>query len=124
LFERAADEKQQVLRVDRLRQKVERPFLHRTDRIFEGAKRRHDDDRDLLVQLFRGTQDGEAVPFGKSQIGEYECWLRVLQRLGRFCRVTCLYDVVPIAFERMTEHRAQRILVFDDENAGGCGHST
>ena len=124
LFESAADEQEQVLGVDRLGEEVEGPFLHRADGVLERAERGHDDHRDLFVQLFRGPQDGEAIPFRKPQIGEHERRLRLLQHLHRFGGITRFDDLVAVAFQGMPQHRAQRVLVFDDEDAGGCGHST
>src|ERR1041384_4447503 len=38
-------EQQQVIRVDRLGEKIEGPLLHRRDRIFDAAVGRHDDHR-------------------------------------------------------------------------------
>ena len=73
--------------------------------------------------FLRRSQNAEAVPFGEPQIRQDEDRLRVVQRTHRFRLVARLHDLVPVTLQRMTEHRAQRILVFDDQDAGGVGHS-
>src|SRR6185436_17184045 len=47
LRQRPLDHQQQVLRIDRLREKVEGAFLHRRDGVLDAAERGHHDDRQL-----------------------------------------------------------------------------
>ena len=51
--ERALDQQQQVIGIDRLGEKVERAFLHRRDGVLDAAERRHHDDRQLGIELLR-----------------------------------------------------------------------
>ena len=72
LLERARDEQQQVIGIDRLGEEVERAFLHRGDRVLDAAVGGHHDDRQLGVELLRRAQHAEAVAFGQPQIGQHE----------------------------------------------------
>ena len=123
LLERAADEQQQVIRIDRLGEEVERPFLHRRHGVLDAAVRRHDDDRHVGVDFLRGAQHAEPVPFGQAEIGEDQRGLRLLQEPHRLGLIARLDDGMPLPLERMPQHRSQRVFVFDEENLGRSGHA-
>ena len=53
LHERTLDHQQQVIRIHRLGEEVERALLHRRDRVLDAAERRHHDDRQLRIELLR-----------------------------------------------------------------------
>ena len=72
LRERALDHQQQMIRIDRLGQEVERAFLHRGDRVLDAAERRHDDDRQLGIELLRRAQHAEAVALGQPQVRQHD----------------------------------------------------
>ena len=123
LLERAPDEQQQVVGIDGLREEVERAFLHGGDRILDAAEGGHDDDRDVGVDFLRRAQHAEAVALGQPQIRQHQGRLCLLQHPHRFRLVARLEDDVSVTLERMTQHRAQRVLVFDDENLRGDRHA-
>ena len=72
LRERALDQQQQMIGIDRLGEEVERPFLHRRDRVLDAAVRGHHDDRQLGIEFLRRAQHAEAVALGQPQIGEHD----------------------------------------------------
>ena len=117
------DQQQQMIGIDRLGEKVERPFLHRRDRILDAAVGGHHDDRHVGVDFLRRAQHAEAVAVRQPQIGEHERRLGLLQLPDRLRLIARLEDGVALTLERMPEHRPQRVLVFDEENLGGSGHA-
>ena len=118
-LERAGDEQQQVIGIDGLRQEVHRPFLHRRDRVLDAAVGGHDDDGDVGVDLLGGTEHAEAVPLGQAQIGQHHRRLLMLQQPHGLGLVAGFEDDMILPLQRVPEHRAQRVLVLDDENLGG-----
>ena len=116
LCERALDQQQQMIRTDRLRQEVERPFFHRGDGVLNAAERRHHDDRQLRVELFRCAQHPEAVTFRQAKIRQDDGGVAREQRRLRLRLIARLDDGVPLRFERKAEHRPQRVFVLDNQN--------
>ena len=55
-------------------------------------------------------------PIGKLQVGEDDGRTRLPQLLHGLRFVARLEHGVALRFERMAQHRPQRILVFDEEN--------
>ena len=72
LRERALDQQQQVIGIDRLGEEVERAFLHRRHGVLDAAEGGHDDDRQLGIELLGGAQHAEAVAFGQPQVGQHD----------------------------------------------------
>ncbi len=72
---------------------------------------------------FDGAQHAEAVAFRQAQIRQDERRLVLLQHAHGLGLIARLEHGVALPLERMPQHRAQRVLVFDDENLGGGGHS-
>ena len=113
------DEQQQVIGIDGLGQEVHRPFLHRRDRVLDAAVGGHDDDGDVGVDLLGGAEHAEAVPLGQAQIGQHDRRLLVLQQPHGLGLIARFEDDMILPLQRVPEHRAQRVLVLDDENLGG-----
>ena len=122
LFERARDEQGQVIGIDGLGEKIERAFFHRGDGILDAPVRRHDDHRDVGVELLRRAQHAEPIALGEPQVREHDgrALLEHPHGLGLIAR---LEHGMSLPLERVPEHRTQRVLVFDDQNLGGSGHS-
>ena len=107
-----------MIGIDRLGEEVERAFLHRRDRVLDAAERRHDDDRQLGIELLRRAQHAEAVAFGQPQVGQHDRGSAGVQRGFGFGLIARLDDGVALRLERMAQHRAQRVLVLDEQNGG------
>ena len=120
LLERARDQQQQVIGIDRLGEKVERALFHRLDGVLDAAVRGHHDHRQLRVELLHRAQHPHAVALGQAEIRQHERGLEILERGDRFRLVARLDDVMALRLERELEHRAQRVLVFDEENREGA----
>ena len=118
LRERALDHQQEMVGIDRLRQEVEGAFLHRGDGVLDAAERGHDDDRQLGIEVFRRAQHAEAVPLRQAEIRQHHGGVAREQGGFRFALIARFDDGVPLRFERMAQHRPQRVLVFDDEDRG------
>jgi hypothetical protein len=122
LCQRALDHQQQVIGIDRLGQKVEGAVLHGGNRILNAPVRRHDDDRQLGVELFRGPQHAKAVAFGQAQVRQHERRAILLHHLHRVALGRRFDDLVSATFDGHFQHRAERVFVFDDED--GRTHGT
>ena len=110
------DHQQQVIRIDRLGEKIERAFLDGFDSILNRAVRGHDDDRQLGIQLFGRVQDAKAVSLGQAQIREHDAGPRGAHGLRRFAFVARFNHAVALRFKREAQHRSQRFFVFDEQN--------
>ena len=78
-------------------------------------------DRQLGIELLGGAQDAEAVAFGQPQVGQHHAG-GGLQRRDGLVLIACFDHGVALRFERMAQHRAQRVLVLDEQNRRiGCG---
>ena len=117
------DEQREVIGIDRLGEKVERAFLHRRDRVLDAAVRRHDDDRHVGVELLRRAEDAEPVPLREAEIGEDSDGWALLQQPHGLGLIARLEHGMALPLERVPQHRAQRVFVFDDENLGWSGHA-
>ena len=118
LLERAAHEQQQVIGIDRLGEEVERPFLHRRHRVLDAAVGGHHDDRHVGVDFLRRAQDAEAVSFRAAADRRAPAQAGLLQQPDRFGLIARLEHGVPLPLQRVPQHRAQRVLVFDDAESG------
>ena len=116
LRDRALDHQQQMIGIDGLGQEVHRPFLHRGHRVLDAAIGGHHDDLQLGVELLGRAKDAEAVADGKLQVGEDDAPDEPAAAAARPRLVARLEHGVALRFERMAQHGAERILVFDDEN--------
>jgi hypothetical protein len=116
LRESAFDEEQQVVGIDGLGQEVERPLLHRGDRILNAAVSRHHDDRQIGIDFLRCPEDAETVALGKTQVREDHAGAARAKRRNRFGLVARFDDFVALRLEREAEHRAERVLVLDEQD--------
>ena len=114
----ALHHQQEVVRIDRLRQKIERALLHSRDRILNAAKSGHHDHRKLGVQLLCDAEHAETVPVGQPQVRQHERGMHCLEHLGGLGLVPRLYDGVALRFEGQAQHRPKRILVLDEQDGG------
>ena len=112
----ALHHQQQVIGIDRLGEKVGRPLAHRGHGVLNAAVRGHDDDGQLGVELLGRSQDAEPVAGGQLEIGEHHGRARLTELMNRFWLVSRFEDEVSLRLERMAQHGAQRILVFDKED--------
>ncbi len=103
-----------MIGIDRLGEKIERAFLHRRDGVLDVAKRRHHDNRQLRVEVLGRAQHAEPVAFGQSKIGEDHGGPDRLQCRDRLGLIARFDDSVPLRFERVTQHHAERVFVLDD----------
>ena len=72
LRDRTFDHQQQMLRIDRLRQEVHRPFLHCRHGVLNAGIGRHDDHLQLGIDLLCRAQHAEAIPRGQLQVGQHD----------------------------------------------------
>ena len=94
------------------------PCLHGPDRVLHRAEGGHDEDRDLGVGLQGRLQHLEAAARGKLEVGEDDQVARRLEPPAGLVGVARLVDAVAAALERLPQHGAERVLVFDDEDVG------
>jgi hypothetical protein len=57
-------------------------------------------------------------PFGKRKVRQHERGLGIAERGHRLGLVSSLDHMVALRLERELEHRAQRVLVFDEKDRG------
>ena len=101
--------------VDGLGEKVGGSLLHRRHRVLNAPVGGHHDDRDLRVKLFRGAKDAETVALRQPEVGQHDRWtIRSKRRHGTRLVHRLGHNVI-LAFEGVTQHRPDRVLVLDDE---------
>jgi len=105
-----------VIGIDRLGQEVHRALFHRGDRILDAAVGGHHHHLQFGVDLFGGAKDAEAVADGKLQVGKDDDWASPLQLLHSLGFIDRFEHGMAMRFERMPQHRAEGVFVFDDEN--------
>ncbi len=123
LLERTVHEEQQMIGIDGLGEKVHRAVLHRPHCVLDAAVGGHDDHRYVGVDVLGRAQHAEAVAVGQPQVRQHERRLRVLEEPDRGWLVAGLDDLIALPLEGVPQHRSERVLVLDDENAGGCGQA-
>ena len=116
VFERAADEEQEVVRVHRLLEEVVRAVLHRLHGLVYRAVGGHEDDGHIGVGRLRGAQHVEARAVRHPQVGEDEAEGLARERLRGGARVLGLGDRVAGALQRQPQHAPQALLVFDEQD--------
>ena len=116
LHHRPLDHQQQVIGIDGLGEKVHRAFFHRRHGILDAAIRGHHDNRQLRIDLLRRFQDAEAVADRQLEVGKHHGRTRLLELLDGGRLIGRFDDDVALRFERMAQHRAERLFVFDEEN--------
>jgi hypothetical protein len=116
LGQRAFDEQQQVIGVDRLGEKIERAGLHGCHGVLNAAERGHHDHRQVGIELLGGPQHAEPIALGEAQIRQDDPGPARSQYLYRLRLVAGFDDDVPLRLEREPQHRTQRILVLDEQD--------
>ena len=107
-----------MIGVDGLGKEVECAFLHRHDGVLNTSVCGHHDDRQPGIDLLGAAQDADTVTRQQPEVGEDQVGpalpdlLQGLGLIGRF------EHTVALILERVPKHRAQRVLVLDDQD--GC----
>ena len=94
-----AFDQQQMIGIDRLGEKIERAFLHCCHGVLDAAEGRHHNHRYLGIQLLRGTQHAEAVPFRQSEVRQHDAGTARTERLHRLVLIACLDHHMALPFE-------------------------
>ncbi len=105
-----------MIGIDGFGEKVHRAFSHRRHGILDAAVRGHHDNRQLRIELLRRFQDAEAVADRQLEVGKHDGRTRQLELLDSGRLIGRFDDDVALRFERMAQHRAERLFVFDEEN--------
>ena len=121
LVDRAVEEQQEVVGVDRLRQEVGGALLHRADRLLDRPEGRHHHDRRLGVGLARGLEHVEAAAGGQPEVGEDDEVAEGREPPPGLVGVRRLVDRVAARLEGLPQHGAERLLVLDDQDVGHGG---
>ena len=118
LRQRALDEQEQMIGVDGLGKEVERAFLHRHDGVLNTPVCGHHDDRQPGIDLLGAAQDADTVTRQQPEVGEDQVGPAVADLLQGLGLIGRFEHTVALILERVPEHRAQRVLVLDDQD--GC----
>ena len=116
--QRAGNQQQEVVRVDRLGEEVHRSLFHRLDSVLDAAVGGHHDDRDLGVELLGRPQYAKPVTTRQPEVSQYYGRAMLLQSSGRLDLVGRLDHRVLTSFQGVTEHRTKRFLLLDDQRLG------
>ena len=114
LDHRAADERDGVIDVERLRQILEGAALERRDRAVEIRVRGHDDHRQLRAALLHLVEQHEARFARHPDVGDEHRRLARRERLQHLRRGHERPERNVLARERFLEHPADRAVVVDD----------
>ena len=115
---RAVQEQEEVVGVDGLGQEVGGAVLHGPDRLLHRSEGGHDDDRHLGVSLPRRFQDVEAAAGGQLQVGQDHQVPLTLETTPGLVGVPGLVHPVATGLQGLPQHRAERLLVLDDQDVG------
>ena len=115
LGHRAADDADQLLEVEGLRQIVIGAALRRADRGHEGVLRAHDDDRQLGPQFLDAGQQFEGVFVRHHHVGDDEIALARLHPAPKRRRRAGGANLISRARQRLRHDRADRGVVVGDE---------
>ena len=96
-FDRAVEEEQQVVGVDRLGEEVGGPLLHGPHRLLDGAEGGHHQHRRLGVGLAGRLQHVEAAARGQPEVGEDDQVAGGLEPPARLVGVARLFDGIAAA---------------------------
>ncbi len=83
--------------------------------VLDAAVGGHHDHLQIRVELLGGAQHAEAVAVRELEIGEHHGGPRLAHLLDGLALVARFHHGVPLRFERMAQHRAERVLVLDEE---------
>ena len=112
-----------MIGIDGLRQKVHRALLDRNHRVLKASIGRHHDDGKLGVDVLGALEHANTVAAHQPQIGQHEIRPRLAHQPQRLGLVYGFDDRVALLLERVPQHRAQGVLVFNEQNwSEGTGH--
>ena len=101
-----------MIRIDRLGEKVEGALFHRGHGVLNAAERRHDDDRQFGIELFRRAQHTKPVAIRQAQIRQHDARARRQQGGRCLLLVTRLED--RLALRHVERALAQRRLATEN----------
>jgi hypothetical protein len=113
LGDRTFDKQEEMIRLDRLREEVERALLHGRHGVLNAAVSGHHDHRKLGVELLGRTQHAEPVAGRQLEIAQDNRGAGRAKGADGLGFIARLNDHVALRLERMAQHRPQRVLVFD-----------
>jgi hypothetical protein len=113
--QRSGHHQREVIGVHRLGQELHRPFLHGGHGVLDAAVGGHHHHLQIRVEFLGGAQHAEAVAVRELEIGEHHGGPRLAHLLDGLALVARFHHGVPLRFERKAQHRAQRVLVLDEE---------
>ena len=116
LREGAADDRHQLLQVERLGQVFVGPALGRLDRGHEGVLRAHDDDRQIRPHALDARQQLERVVVGHHHVGDDEIALAGGDPAPQAGDGAGRAHFIAGARQRLIENRPDRRVVVGDEN--------
>ena len=121
LRQRAADDGDQFLEVERLRQILVGAAFGRADRGHEGVLRAHDDDGQIRPHLLDPRQQIERVLVGHHHVGDDQIALALADPAPQRRRVPGQPHLVSGARKSLVQNRADRRVIVGDKYAT-CGH--
>ena len=116
LGQRAADDGDQLLQIERLRQVFVGAALGGADRGHERVLRAHDDDRQIGPQLLDPRQQIEGVLVRHHHVGDDEIAVALADPAPQRRGVAGRAHLVAGARQRLVEHGADRRIVVGDQN--------
>ncbi|OIQ69046.1 hypothetical protein GALL_493560 [mine drainage metagenome] len=113
-IDRALDQFDGLVHVERLAQVIERPALQRRHRTVQVGIRCHDDDRQAGVRLPDLLQQLDAVPTRHADVADQHLRAEVVQSRQHVARIGKAADFQPGFLKRLFQHEADRGIVIDD----------
>jgi hypothetical protein len=118
VIERAVDDDQQLVDVERLLQVIESPELHRLDRAFDrGVRRHHDHLRPLRRRNSRQlTNEIQSGQFRHQIVDDHQIERPLREQTLRFSRARRRDHIVPVASQRLRQRIQDLCFVIDEED--------
>ena len=123
LGQRAPDDRDQLLQVERLRQIFVGAALGGADRRHERVLRAHHDDRQIGPQLLDARQQVERVLVRHHHVGDDQIAVALAHPAPQRRGIAGRAHLVAGARQRLVEHRADRGVVVGDQYVS-CGHGS
>ena len=114
LRQRPADDRDQLLQVERLWQIFVGAALRGADRGHEVVLRAHDDDRQVRARLLDARQEVEVVFVGHHHVGDHEVAVALRDPAPQRRGVAARAHLVAGPRQRLVQHRADRGIVVGD----------
>jgi hypothetical protein len=116
LRQRAADDRDQLLQIERLWQIFVSAALGRADRRHERVLRAHDDDRQIGPRLLDARQEIEGALVRQHHVGDDEIAVALADPAPERRDIAGRADLVTGARERLIEHGPDRRIIVGNEN--------